>query len=162
MSHPFRVVADLRPGSNWAVYSALAELPSGKALRGYNFAIRWDEDNDPRIFGALAALYYRKPHIFTQCVGFSEHEGELTVWLPHLGHDGSYREALHDAVDGLPVAGDCWTLQCVCAGVGREVHTFEIKDTAPYRTMIAAEDDDLLQLQALHTLVELGYTSNEW
>jgi hypothetical protein len=111
--YPFRLLADLRPSSNWSVYSAPVYRRDGShPVEEHRFAVRWDEDNDQRVIGAIQALYYISPRCFRFCHAYGEHKGMLTVW--HLDLSEEVQAALAAALSQqAALEGDIWTLELI-------------------------------------------------
>jgi hypothetical protein len=111
--YPFRLLADLRPSSNWSVYSAPVYRHDGShPVEEHRFAVRWDEDNDQRVIGAIQALYYTSPRCFRFCHAYGERKGMLTVW--HLDLSDEVQAALVGALSHqAALEGDIWTLELI-------------------------------------------------
>ena len=68
----FSVVADRR---DHTVFSVPAPHSEGE----FHFAVQWDEDRDPRVLGAVLALYYKHPELFESVLVWAESKAWLTV-----------------------------------------------------------------------------------
>jgi hypothetical protein len=69
---PFSVVDDRQ---SHTIFSVLAPLSEGE----FHFLVYWDEDRDPRVLGAVLALYYRRPDLFETVLTWSERKASLLV-----------------------------------------------------------------------------------
>ncbi len=69
---PFSIVDDRQ---SHTIFSVLAPLSEGE----FHFLVYWDEDRDPRVLGAVLALYYRHPDLFETVLTWTERKASLSV-----------------------------------------------------------------------------------
>ena len=90
---PLTVVDDRR---DYTVFS----LPHPTERGEFRFLVEWDEDRDPRVLGAVLALYYRHPQLFDFVTVWSEHKAHLTVYT----RPGTAVKEKDGRADPIPVA----------------------------------------------------------
>jgi hypothetical protein len=71
---PLSVVEDRQ---SHTVFSIAAPYSEGT----YHFLVNWDEDRDPRVLGAVLALYYKHPKLFECVISWSESKARLDVQI---------------------------------------------------------------------------------
>lgn len=84
--YPLRVIHDLRPALPWTVVALpiTFEQTTESAVLERRFAIKWDEDNDERIFAALLDVFYRRPEAIWNLYAVAEHKGTLSIWAANF------------------------------------------------------------------------------
>jgi hypothetical protein len=112
--YPLRVVHDLRPVLPWSIYSLPFNIEdsSPPAVYEHRFAIRWDEDNDERIFAAVMDVYYRRPEALASMYAVGESKGGLSIWasgFPVADQVAWQRASLSPAIQ------DSWQVKIVNA-----------------------------------------------
>jgi hypothetical protein len=116
----FSVVDDRR---DHTVFSVPAPYSEGE----FHFAVQWDEDRDPRVLGAVLALYYNHPQLFESVLVWAEQKAWLTVDVvrkivfkrkppkPLISStEIEVKRALGEIVCGdntFPIQHDSWTLE---------------------------------------------------
>jgi hypothetical protein len=80
--YPLRIVHDLRPVLPWTIYALPIDIPGGTGpqIHERRIAVRWDEDNDERVLGALLDAYYRRPESIWNVYAVAETKATLYVW----------------------------------------------------------------------------------
>lgn len=109
---PLRVVHD---SGSWTIYAV--PLPSGNG--DFHFIVQWDEDRDPRVLGAVLALYYRHPALFLHVLVWSEHKAHLVVGAVNDAQGVPRVSELHRALvpivseQSYAIEWDAWDIEVV-------------------------------------------------
>lgn len=110
--YPLRLVQDLRPVQPWSIYALPVTIPGGSEPETHErrFAVKWDEDNDERVLGAVLAAFYADPESVWSLFAVGEHKGSLTVF----GQEFSpLRLAAWEKASNTPCLLDHWPLEIV-------------------------------------------------
>jgi hypothetical protein len=106
------LVHDLRPVLPWSVYALPIDIPGGSEPQFHErrFAVKWDEDNDERVLGAVLAAYYANPESIWTLYAIGERKGSLTVYTQEVTRE---RMAAWEAAIRSSCIQDIWTLDVV-------------------------------------------------
>lgn len=109
--YPIRLVHDLRPTLPWSIYELPIDVPGGEPqVHARRFAVKWDEDNDERVFGAVLDAYFRNPESIWNLYAIGERKASLTVWTAELS---SERRRVWTQAAESPAIMDAWTIDFV-------------------------------------------------
>jgi hypothetical protein len=110
--YPLALVHDLRPTVPWSIYALPIDIPEGSEPRVHErrFAVKWDEDNDERVLGAVLAAYYADPESVWNLYAVAEAKGFLTVFTQELT---AARESAWTRAAEAPCIQDSWELEVV-------------------------------------------------
>jgi hypothetical protein len=155
--YPLRVVHDLRPILPWTIHSLPFTVADGSVLadREHRIAVKWDEDEDERIYAALLDVYFRRPEAISNIYAVGEHKGSLTLWAAKCP---TADQSAWAAASRGPAIHDAWPVTTVNA-------IAETTLTGGRRQMIETIGDDVIarkfssehdQLNLLIQLFELG------
>ena len=156
--YPLRLVHDLRPTLPWTIFSLPIDIPGGSdpQVHSRRFAVRWDEDNDERVLGAVLDAYYSNQESIWNLYAISERKASLTVFTQEV--TAKRRETWRKAASS-PSLHDVWDLEM-------EDTYGEIARLGDLRALERAQEGDRRryfspahdQLNALIDLFELGPT----
>jgi hypothetical protein len=155
--YPLRLVHDLRPALPWSIHELPINIPGRQPeIHARRIAIKWDEDNDERIFGALLDAYYRDPESIWSLYAVGERKAELTVWAAELSPE---RQVCWQKAADSDAIMDSWTVEFVdpyaeVARVGG-MKTLQQLSRGDRRRHFTPEHDEL---NALIDLFKLGPT----
>jgi hypothetical protein len=110
--YPLVLVHDLRPVLPWSVYALPVDIPGGSEPQFHErrFAVKWDDDNDERVLGAVLAAYYASPESIWTLYAVGERKGGLTVYTQEVTRE---RMAAWQAAIRSHCIQDSWTLEIV-------------------------------------------------
>lgn len=110
--YPLVLIHDLRPTLPWSIYALPIDIPGGSEPRVHErrFAVRWDEDNDERVLGAVLAAYYAEPESAWNLFAVAEAKGSLTVFTQELT---APRAAAWRLAAETPCIHDIWPVEFV-------------------------------------------------
>jgi hypothetical protein len=165
--YPLVLVHDLRPVLPWTVYALPVDIPGGSEPQFHErrFAVKWDEDNDERVLGAVLAAYYAEPESIWGLYAVSESKGRLSVFAQDMLRQPIAVAAWQRAIRS-PCIRDSWDLALEFVDRYREIRTggariLEALTTGePTRSFTRDYDP----LNALVELFDLGPTGprREW
>lgn len=157
--YPLRLVHDLRPALPWSIFELPIDIPGGEPhVHARRFAVRWDEDNDERVLGAVLDAYYRHPESIWTLFAVGERKAELIVWATQLSAE---RRASWEQAAQSTAIMDAWTVEFVdtyeeVVRAGRK-RTQTLLAREERRRHFVPEYDDL---NALIDLFQLGPTGS--